>query len=284
MPPQLIAAIDFETVPDFNQIPALVGEDLPDDHTARLARLEQYMKENGQEENFFPPLALHRIIVPSILLAHIQYRDQFEYSYIAYNLSSMFSHNDAETLNTLIPWFTDKRPRFVTFNGRSFELPLMKLRCLYHGIPCGFFWLVGDKYDNYESRYQTSWHADMMDIVAGHGAARYQKLREVVTAARLPGKIFGNGRNVLQMYLENRIPEIQAYCEMDTLETFLLYVRWQFIRCIIPPEGYRDTIVSVLKLLKAGSEKAHFMKFYTEWCKSDPQVSEWAQTLVDSGT
>ena len=283
MPASIIAAIDFETVPDLDQVPTLVGEDLPNDPLVRLERLKKYMKDGGQDEaNFFPPLALHRIIVPSILLANIQYRDQFEYSYQAYSLTSMFSHNDADSLKALIPWFTEKRPRFVTFNGRSFELPLMKLRCMYHGIQCGFFWLTGDnKYENYDSRYSSQWHADMMDLVSAHGAARNQKLREVSTAARLPGKIFGCGRDVLHMYQENRIDEIRSYCEIDSLETFLLYVRWQFIKCIIPAEGYKDSIVSVLRLLKSSPDKAHFMKFLDEWCKSDPQVCEWAQ--VDAG-
>lgn len=272
--------MDFETVPDFDQVPGLVGEDLADDKLYRLDRLRKYMRDCGQEEHmFFPPLSLHKIIVPSILIASINVQNQFEYSYKVTHLSSTFSDNDAETLKSLVQWL-GHRPRIVTYNGRSFELPLLKMRCLHHKIPCGVLWLTGDKYDNYDSRYTSTWHVDMMDVMASHGAARFVKLREATACARLPGKIFGSGRDVLHMYLDGKTTEIQNYCEMDVLETFLLYVRWQYIKQIIPEEGYLESVHSVLKLLmEKSSEKPHYSKFLEEWTKSDPDIVNCIKTL-----
>lgn len=283
MVPQIVASTDFETVPDFEQLPALLGHDVPED--LAIEQLRDYLHEkegkpycpaSGQPslpiEHYFPPIPLHRILVQSLTLGKILYANQMEQAYELFHISSVHLADEQEILKTFVAWFSNIRPRLLTWNGRSFEIPLLKMRCLRHQVPMSNYFLVGDKYDNYDSRYQHTWHADLMDIMSGYSASRPFRLREATAAARLPGKIFGTGRDVFKLYREGKIQEIQDYCEMDSLEVFLLYVRWQLIKGVITFEGYEYSISTALKYLRA-SAKPHFTKFVDEWVRLDPHVA-----------
>jgi len=271
--PSSILVTDFETVPDFSQLPQITGSDEGQDTiTGKLERLKRYMKEDkGQDEKeFFPSLSLHRILVSSFIYADIVYDGQMEVAYKPKNFWSVDSDESA-MLHSMVPWLDKVRPRFVTYNGRSFEIPLLKLRCLRHKVQCGFFLASGDKYDNYDSRYSSNWHCDMMDVLSGHGAARFLKLREACALANLPGKLFGSGRDVLKMWMDGEMQAIKSYCEMDVLETFLLYVTWQHVRGMIPFDGYTQSIVHTIQLLKS-SQNPHIPVFLDEWGRLDQYV------------
>jgi hypothetical protein len=72
----------------------------------------------------------------------------------------------------------------VTWNGRGFDLPVINLRSLMHGVPCKWY------YDNRDVRYRYSaeGHLDLMDFLGDYGAARNMKLGDVARLVGLPGK------------------------------------------------------------------------------------------------
>jgi len=73
------------------------------------------------------------------------------------------------------------RPVLVTYNGRSFDLPVIALRALCHGVSLGWYY----RERNVRYRYSEEGHLDLCDWLADHGATRSGSLDAV---ARLIGR------------------------------------------------------------------------------------------------
>lgn len=275
-----LISLDFETVPDLVQVPYLLGEPLSDDLDTRHAGLKRYMIDNcGLSESaldFFPPLPLHKILTVGMLIAEIKMHPEvglqhLEHSYSIRYLTCLYNDDEASMLGQVISYFENEPPRFVTYNGRSFELPLLRLRAMRHGLKMPWIQRMGDRWDNYDSRYSHGWHADVMDLLTRYGAAARMKLSEAAICAKLPGKIFGKGSSVFELYKAGRYDEIAAYCEMDVLTTYLLFVKYQYLSGFIGYVGYVETITDAVSFLQHSSSM-YARKFLEEWAKMDPSI------------
>jgi len=122
----------------------------------------------------------------------------------------------------------------VTWNGRSFDLPVINLRSLMHGVSCP--WYYGDR--NVRYRYSAEGHLDLMDFLGDFGAARNMKLGDVARLVGLPGKTGEvTGASVHDVYRETleravdcalcarRMAEVEQYCLRDSLQTALIFLR-----------------------------------------------------------
>ncbi len=68
-------------------------------------------------------------------------------------------------------WELYRHPRWVTFNGRSFDIPLMELAAFRYGLSLPA-WFKNDGYRSPRSRYNTDSHLDLQDVLMNFGAAR----------------------------------------------------------------------------------------------------------------
>jgi predicted PolB exonuclease-like 3'-5' exonuclease len=122
----------------------------------------------------------------------------------------------------------------VTWNGRGFDLPVINLRSLMHGLPCK--WYYSDRDVRY--RYSTEGHLDLMDFLGDYGAARNMKLGDVARLVGLPGKTGEvTGKSVHAVYLETlgrrvdaefcvrQMAGVARYCLQDSLQTALIFLR-----------------------------------------------------------
>lgn len=120
---------------------------------------------------------------------------------------------------------------FVTWNGRTFDLPVIALRSLKHKLACG--WYYGRKDVRY--RYSPEGHLDLMDWWSDFGACRPMKLGDAAHLIGLPGKTDMSGASIEKIYLDSvadlksDLDEIQAsvarYCLQDSIQTAILWVR-----------------------------------------------------------
>lgn len=268
-PPGTLATLNFETIPDFEVLPFLTGE-RPEGWEGLVDSFSRYL---GPEKSDFPPLPLHQILIPTLLIANIVRSEQFETSYQVTHLYSQYGAPEAGMLSAMVGWLSDARPRLLSYAGRSFELPLLKMRCMRHSVKYGVYWLVGDKYDNYDHRYASHWNVDMMDVLSGHGASRPSKLREVAAMCRLPVSGLPNGKEILPTYLKGDLLKIRNFSELKALTTFLIYAHWQRLKCVIPDTGFEETVKSVIAfILTHGSDRPHLADYLREWRDLDPQV------------
>ncbi len=110
--------------------------------------------------------------------------------------------------------------RVVTFNGRCFDVPFLKLRSAMLGVKIG-------RTDLMKHRYSTTPHCDLLDQLTEYGATRKFSLDWYCRSFGIPSPKAGcNGSRVGQLFSENRIDEIVEYGAGDLEATAALYDVW----------------------------------------------------------
>ena len=124
----------------------------------------------------------------------------------------------------------------VTWNGRSFDLPVLSMRSLKLGVPFG--WYYKDRGMRY--RYSEEGHLDLMDFLGDYGASRNAKLGDVARLIGLPGKVGEvSGAGVHDIYkstvdetdldvVRKKQGSVARYCLQDTIQTALIFLRSRF--------------------------------------------------------
>ncbi|HUI99832.1 MAG TPA: 3'-5' exonuclease [Usitatibacter sp.] len=159
-------------------------------------------------------------------------------------------------------------PQLVSWNGSSFDLPVLHYRALVHGIPGCCYWDVGDsnrdfKFNNYLSRFHTR-HTDLMDVLAGYVNRAWAPLDEVAALCGLPGKLGMDGSKVYPAWKGGAIAAIRDYCETDVANTYALYQRFQLIRGALTPEAYAKEM-QLLRDFLASQNAPHWKEFAAAW-------------------
>ncbi len=124
-------------------------------------------------------------------------------------------------------WEAYHRPTLVSFNGRTFDLPLMELAAFRYGVAAaGWFDVKSRTYDQPRNRYNLTSHMDLHDILTNFGAARFNGgLNLAATILGKPGKMEVQGHMVQDMYDQGRLAEINRYCCCDVLDTYFVLLR-----------------------------------------------------------
>ena len=226
--------IDIETIPD-NSV-WTQGEDqykLVPTWNGRL---------NAQKIEPFPPPHACRVIAISFVDILMDPGGSPRYCFGEVFTQCLWAHDppfDAASEVTLLRNFSETMGSgdmtIVTWNGRTFDLPVLSMRSLKHGVPFG--WYYGNRDMRY--RFSDTGHLDLMDYLGDFGAARYAKLGDVARLIGLPGKIDITGGDVLGIYqstageLDTRVAEekmksVARYCLHDSIQTALIFLRSRF--------------------------------------------------------
>ncbi len=111
--------------------------------------------------------------------------------------------------------------KFVTFNGRGFDCPVLMLRSA----------MVGVKPTKNLSpyRYSTDVHVDLLEQLTFYNACRKFNLDFYCKAfgIKSPKSNGVNGHEVLPFFREGKCKEIAEYCAGDLHATKELYIRWK---------------------------------------------------------
>jgi predicted PolB exonuclease-like 3'-5' exonuclease len=84
-----------------------------------------------------------------------------------------------------------------------------------------------------------------------------------------PGKLGMSGDKVWDKYLEGGIKEIRDYCETDVLNTWLVYLRFEFMRGNLDGDDLQREYALVRSVL-AGLDEPHLNEFLQAWSESNP--------------
>lgn len=270
MGPRKLLVFDLETVPDTSFAHALWPEtaEMPPEETVQ--HIYTVMKGANASGSDFPRPAFHRIVAIGCLLADIEHTDEGE-SYHFRRLGCVGEGDDEYKL--LADWldFGAREPlRLISFNGRGFDLPVIKLRSLAHGLQASWLFQRGDKWSNYSSRYDMVWHVDMADVLADFGAARgMPKLDEVCTLAGLPGKLDISGSKVYELHNAGKLEDIRNYCETDVLNTYLLYLKYQHLAGAVSADNLARAEHDAREYLqREQAARPHLAQFNEAWQKA----------------
>ena len=163
-------------------------------------------------------------------------------------------------------WRHYGRPTLVTFNGRSYDLPVMELNAYREALPLpDWFAEDGPSYKQPRNRYNAAAHLDLMELLGNHGAARLSGgLSLLATLLGKPGKSGLDGGQVQDLYDAGRTEEINKYCRCDVLDTYFVFLRARVLTGRLSPEDERDRVAAARDWLEARREEDPACDYYLD--------------------
>jgi predicted PolB exonuclease-like 3'-5' exonuclease len=214
------------------------------------------------------PKAIHQKVVAIALLSVRIERLGDREQYIIEELKSAVSpkHGEAAMLQAFWKRLERDKPRIVTWNGRGFDIPVLLLRSMIHGVEGAHWHTAGDKWSGYRKRFEPEWHCDLMDVLSDYRATTSLGLQEAAVAIGLPGKIGASGAEVEALMHQGEGAIVQAYCEGDVQNLYGLYLRWAFLSGKVDAAGHDAAVRDLLGHLERGrDERPHFGEFLDRW-------------------
>jgi hypothetical protein len=248
---------DIETIPDVElgrRIFALQG--LSDAAVAK-AMFAHSRQESGRD---FLPLEQHRVVA---IACAWRSREELR----LWSLGGPAS-DEKELIERFFDGIERYSPDLVSWNGGGFDLPVLQYRGLARGVQAARYWETGSadaafRYNNYLSRYHWR-HLDLMDVLSGYQPRARASLADMAALLGFPGKLGFSGAQVWDEYLAGNIAGVRRYCETDVLNTYLIYLRFEFMRGQLTPERLATEIERVKALLRDSAEP-HCGEFLRAW-------------------
>jgi 3'-5' exonuclease len=149
------------------------------------------------------------------------------------------------------------KAKMVTFNGRSFDMPLLELAAFRYGYS------ARDYYQNHRNRFNGP--IDLCDWMTNFGACRMDGGLDLL--AKLlgkPGKMGIKGDQVYQMHMEGKHQEINDYCLCDTLDTYFVFLRTRILTGDISQEQETELIAKAKELLESKTAEFPILRHYLD--------------------
>ncbi len=250
---------DIETVPDVELGRQLYGLNGLDDAAVAKAMFARQRAATGRE--FLPHLQQRVVAIACALRSH----DQLAVWSLGDTASS-----ETQLLSRFFDGIEKYSPDLVSWNGAGFDLPVLHYRALRCGVQAPRYWETGDedgafRYNNYLSRYHWR-HLDLMDVLSGFQARSRASLTDAAALLGFPGKLGFSGEQVWDAYLDGRLDAVRRYCETDALNTYLIYLRFQYLRGRLDQTGLDAELERVRRLLRESPEP-HHAQFLQAWQK-----------------
>lgn len=177
-------------------------------------------------------------------------------------------------------WEHYDHPTLVTFNGRSFDVPLMELSAFRYGISVPKWFAIHAKsFEQPRNRYNVAAHWDLQDLMVNFGATRFNGgLNLAATVLGKPGKIDIQGHMVQDLYDLGRKAEINDYCRCDVLDTYFVFLRACVLIGRIDLATEKEIVKETKEWLEERADSSRAFQTYLskwgDWCNpwdSDPQ-------------
>lgn len=140
----------------------------------------------------------------------------------------------------------DSPPAVVTWNGGAFDLQVIQMRSLIHGVSQA--WFTGD----YRNRYTESHNVDLANILGGRrGDPAYMKLDTASRLIGLPGKQGMDGSMIRALVEAGQLGTATTYCLKDVVQTAFLYLRYRLVRGICTKAEYQIAAAKLAELATA---------------------------------
>ena len=266
-----VLAFDVETVPDVDSGRRLLALDgLDDADVARIMRQRRQQTAGTEMMRHH----LNRIVAIAVVL---RAGERFR----VWSLGSAES-TEAELVERFFAGVERYSPNLVSWNGGGFDLPVLHYRALLHGVSAPRYWESGDddqsfRWNNYLNRFHAR-HTDLMDVLAGYQPRAFAPLDEIAQMLGFPGKLGMDGAGVWEAHVAGEIERIRAYCEVDALNTFLLYLRYELMRGRLSREGY-ERECEVVRDALGDDARDHLTEFLRAW--ESPSIPGEAASRAD---
>jgi predicted PolB exonuclease-like 3'-5' exonuclease len=211
MPEPTIIAWDLETVPDLSAAARMLD----------LGRATETEVREALGEGF-PKHPLHKIVCIGALVAS---RQAEGWRVDALGAPHVNERSEADLIRSFAERVGQLRPQMVTWNGHSFDLPVLRYRAMVNRVSA-----EGLQVRQYFHRY-TEDALDLCDVLGSYVPGGKVKLDEVTKILGLTGKPEGiDGSRVEEMVQAGQIEEVARYCESDVLNTYRVWLVYEVFR------------------------------------------------------
>ncbi|MCC6824187.1 MAG: 3'-5' exonuclease [Acidobacteria bacterium] len=274
--PELCLFFDLEWVPDADGARRLF--DLPDEVT-ELEAMESLWLKSPQydiEKNPRPFLKymFSRVVSIAFLSRRVVFRDGE--TAIEFGLNSLprlpitdVDVDEAEIISRFLYFVGERHPQLVGFNSAESDLQVLIQRGMIKEVSAPEFskrppkpWEGADYFDARNSEA----HLDLLKRFSG--GAMTPRLDEFAKLCGYPGKIDVKGDQVTDLWLAGDITKIVEYNQIDTLNTYLVWLRMVYFAGKLSEEKYFEETEQFRFFLEAETqkpEKAFVREFLDKW-------------------
>jgi hypothetical protein len=165
-------------------------------------------------------------------------------------------------------WEKHRRPTLVSFNGRTFDIPVLELAAFRFGqsIPA-WFDLNARSFEQPRNRYNTGAHLDLQELLTNFGSTRFTGgLNLAATLLGKPGKMDVQGDMVQDLYQAGRLVEINDYCRCDALDTYFVFLRSRVLVGELSLDEEQGIVAETREWLIARSKESRAYELYlSKW-------------------
>lgn len=237
----MICIFDCESVPDVNLLKEIYGYDGNEEEVCKIAFKEQEKITNST----FLPLVFHKIVSISGLIC-----DEFGNFIKIGNYGQKYQdRNELIIIKEFLNYINKNNPKLISFNGRTFDLPLIMLRAMQYNLNASAYFEIDNhivnksKWDNYRQRYSENFHIDLLDSISSFGLAKNIRLNLICKMLGIPGKFDVNGNDVWELFYINKdLNKIDDYCQSDVLNTYWLFLKYNILQGKIDIKNYKSLL------------------------------------------
>jgi len=181
--------------------------------------------------------------------------------------------DEGELIGKFFHYIGVRDPQLVGFNSAESDLQVLIQRGLINEVRADEFCVRPDKpwegRDYFDSRNSEA-HLDLIKKFSS--GAMKPKLNEFARLCGFPGKIDMDGTQVVDLWLDGDLRSIVEYNQIDTLNTYLVWLRFVNFCGKISEEEYiteQDDFYAFIAKEAKREENGHLQRFLSKWQTAD---------------
>lgn len=165
-------------------------------------------------------------------------------------------------------WEKYQRPTLVTFNGRTFDIPVLELAAFRYGLSLpSWFNVQARSFEQARNRFNLDAHIDLQELLTNYGSTRFTGgLNLAANVLGKPGKMDVQGHMVQDLYEAGQIQAINDYCRCDALDTYFVFLRTRVLLGQLSLDEEQGIIAETKEwLIRQAQEMAAYQLYLDRW-------------------